>query len=240
MQKPFVFKQFSIQHNKCAMKIGTDGVLLGSWASSLIKSPVNILDIGSGTGVIGLMMAQRYPSTHIEAIEIDEKAFEQTVENFENSPWSDRLFCYHASFQEFFTEVDDEKYDLIVSNPPFYNGTNKTNNEQRNKARFEDALPFEHLLYGTSKLLSHEGNAVFIIPIDQEEKFLNIAKEMYLFPIQVTHVQGNKNSKPKRSLLNLSFNKTENTTSSKLILEQERHVYTPEYKKLVEDFYLNL
>ena len=240
MQKPFVFKQFSIEQDKCAMKIGTDGVLLGSWASPTAEDPNNILDIGSGTGLISLMLAQRYPSTYIEAVEIDDNAFEQTVENFENSPWGDRLFCYHASFQEFFDEVDEEKYDLIVSNPPFYNGTNKTNSEQRNKARFEDALPFEHLLFGTSKLLSNEGNASFVIPIDQEEKFLTIAKKMHLFPSQIIHVQGNKKSKPKRSLVNLSFDKTESIVIKKLTLEEERHVYTPEYKKLVEDFYLKL
>ena len=240
-QQPFKFKQFTINQDKCAMKIGTDGVLLGAWTKSTItEEPFNVLDIGTGTGVISLMIAQQFASTQIEALEIDENAFEQAVENFENSPWNDRLFCYHASFQEFFAEVDDEKYDLIVSNPPFFNASQKSDDKQRNIARFEDALPFEHLLFGTSKLLSENGTAAFIIPNDQEGKFLQIAEKMHLFPQSITHVQGNANSPIKRSLIKLSFKKLSHVSSATLILEKERHIYTEDYKKLVKEFYLNL
>jgi tRNA1Val (adenine37-N6)-methyltransferase len=118
MSLPFHFKEFSIHQDRCAMKIGTDGVLLGAWAT--INPDANqILDLGAGTGIIALQLAQRNAFADIDAIEIDDAAFEQCTDNFENSPWADRLFCYHASAQEFATEMN-EAYDLIVSNPPFY------------------------------------------------------------------------------------------------------------------------
>ena len=126
------------------MKIGTDAVLLGAW-SSLKNNPFSVLDIGSGTGVLSLMLAQRSNSEIIDALEIDANAYEQCVENFENSPWSDRLFCYHASLQEFVDEIE-ENYDLIISNPPFYSEDYKSKTPQRDLARFEDALPFKHLI----------------------------------------------------------------------------------------------
>lgn len=240
MSKPFQFKKFSIEQDQCAMKIGTDGVLLGAWVKPEI-APLNILDIGTGTGIISLMLAQRFPSTQIEALEIDEAAFEQAVTNFENSPWGDRLFCYHASFQEYFQEVDDEKYELIISNPPFFNATQKSHNEQRNKARFEDALPFEHLLYGASKLLAEEGIFALIIPYDQEQNVLKIAQKMHLQPLRITHVKGHKTAHIKRSLLELKFTVTKNKNlTNELILEKERHLYTDDYSKLVKDFYLKL
>ena len=114
----FKFKQFAVNQDKCGMKIGTDSVILGAW-TSLRKNPKSILDIGSGTGILALMMAQRSNIELIDAIEIDHNAYEQCVENFENSPWSHRLFCYHASLLEFTNETEDT-YDLILSNPPFY------------------------------------------------------------------------------------------------------------------------
>ena len=152
MDKPFIFKQFEIHQDRCAMKIGTDSVLLGSWAS-IENNPSSILDIGAGTGVLALMMAQRHRSETIDAIEIDDDAYEQCVENFEQSPWGDRIFCYHASLEEFVDEIED-RYDLIISNPPFYSDTYKSENEQRDLARFSDAMPFRHLVESVSKLLS--------------------------------------------------------------------------------------
>jgi len=111
------------------MKIGTDGVLLGAW-TSLENSPNSVLDIGAGTGILSLMLAQRSTAESLDAFEIDENAYEQCVDNFEQSPWGDRLFCYHASLEEFTNEID-EKYNLIVCNPPFYAETFKTKNSQR-------------------------------------------------------------------------------------------------------------
>jgi len=136
--KPFEFKQFTILQDRSAMKIGTDGVLLGAW-TPLEPSVNSILDVGTGTGVIALMLAQRCDSEIIDGLEIDSEAYEQAVENFEASPWGDRLFCYHASFQEFFEEIEEE-YDLIISNPPFYVEDVKTTSKQRNIASFQKKL----------------------------------------------------------------------------------------------------
>ena len=134
MSKPFRFKQFSVSQEYCAMKIGTDSVLLGAWAR-LDSQPNSILDIGAGTGVLALMLAQRSGAELIDAIEIDDAAYEQCVGNFEASDWGDRLFCYHASLDEFTEEIEDQ-YDLIISNPPFYTDTFKTENEERNQGTF--------------------------------------------------------------------------------------------------------
>ena len=238
MSKPFQFKQFSIAQDRCAMKIGTDGVLLGGW-SSQHKSPYSILDVGTGTGVISLMLAQRFPDAQIEAIEIDENAFEQCVQNFENSDWGDRLFCYHASFQEYFQEVDDEKYDLIISNPPFFKPHQKSGNEQRDLARFEDALPFEHLVYGASKLLDDHGTFAVVIPFTEEKQFIKLANKVHLQPQKITRVRGHKNADIVRSLIELGFEK-QTPVIDELIIEIDRHVYTEAYKNLLDEFYLNL
>lgn len=219
------------------MKIGTDGVLLGAWAS-IQHQPETILDIGTGTGILALMLAQRSVAHTIEALEIDDDAFEQAAENFENSPWADRLFCYHAGFIEFIEEVDD-KYDLIVSNPPFYVENYKTKNSKRDLARFTDALPFNHLLYGTAKLLSENGKATFIIPYTEEKNFIAMAAEVKLYPNNIVRVKGNPNSSLKRSLLEFSFQQTP-ITSTELTIETSRHQYTSAYIDLTKNFYLKL
>ena len=175
MAKPFQFKQFSIAQDRCAMKVGTDSVLLGAW-SNLDAAPKTILDIGAGTGILALIMAQRSAAELIDAIEIDADAYEQCVHNFENSDWGDRLFCYHASLEEFVDEIEDT-YDLIISNPPFYTDDFKSGNKARDKARFEEALPFKVLLSSASKLLSSTGQLNVIIPFSEEERFISIAKK---------------------------------------------------------------
>ncbi|HSN49268.1 MAG TPA: methyltransferase, partial [Flavobacterium sp.] len=184
----FSFKQFSIKQDQCAMKIGTDGVLLGAW-TPIENNPNSILDIGTGTGIIALMLAQRSSANQIDALEIDENAYEQSVDNFENSPWSDRLFCYHAGLDEFVEEPEDE-YDLIVSNPPFHTEDYYSNNEQRDLARFQDAMPFEDLIEAAALLLSENGIFAVIIPYKEEGNFVALAKEYELYPLKITHVKG--------------------------------------------------
>lgn len=235
--KPFQLKQFTIAQDRCAMKIGTDGILLGAW-TPLEKNIDAVLDIGAGTGIIALQLAQRSTTQVIDAIEIDVDAYEQCTENFENSPWNDRLFCYHASFQEFVSEMDDS-YDLIVSNPPFFTETYQTRDAARNKARFEDALPFEHLLIGVTHLLSENGNFTTIIPKQVEISFIKLANDLGLFLNRVCYVQGTPNTAIKRCLLQLSFEEKSLETQH-LIIETERHNYTKEYITLVKDFYLKM
>lgn len=236
-EQPFRFKQFSIQQDQCAMKIGTDGVLLGAWAA-IEHAPFSILDIGAGTGVISLMLAQRCNAETIEAIEIDDKAYEQCVENFEASDWSDRLFCYHASVQEFAHEIDDT-YDLIVSNPPFYSEDYKTENKSRDIARFQDSMPFEHLIKCVSKLLSENGRFCTIIPFKEENRLKNMAKKQNLYANKIVRVKGTPTSSIKRSLMEFSFHE-KRIEISELAIEMERHAYTKDYINLTKDFYLNL
>ena len=237
MSKPFKFKEFSVNQDQCAMKIGTDAVLLGAWAS-LETNPFAILDIGAGTGVLGLMLAQRSHAEVIDAIEIDDDAYEQCVDNFELSPWGDRLFCYHASLEEFAEEIDDE-YDLIICNPPFYAEDYKTENESRDLARFQDAMPFNHLLESISILLSPEGSFNVIIPFNEEENFIKLANNFLLFPNRICRVKGNPETEIKRSMLAFSFRESETTTTD-LIIETERHQYTQDYINLTKDFYLKM
>jgi tRNA1Val (adenine37-N6)-methyltransferase len=233
----FKFKQFHVNQNQCAMKIGTDGVLLGAW-TPLINNPLNVLDIGAGTGILSLMLAQRSYAEQIDAIEIDENAYEQCVENFEASPWGDQLFCFHAGLDEFVDEPEDE-YDLIISNPPFHSEDFKTDDSQRDLARFQDALPFEELIEAAALLLSDNGIFSVIIPFKEEAKFVSMCKELDLFPLKITRVKGTPTSEIKRSLL--AFSRIDQTPLiDELTIEISRHHYTPEYIELTKDFYLKM
>jgi tRNA1Val (adenine37-N6)-methyltransferase len=220
------------------MKIGTDGVLLGAWAP-IEHHPYSILDIGTGTGIIALMLAQRSAAEQIDALEIDEEAYEQATDNFENSPWNDRLFCFHAGLDEFVEEPEDE-YDLIVSNPPFHPEDYKSSNDQRDLARFQDAMPFEDLIEAADLLLSENGILAVIIPFKEEEKFLNLAYEYELYPLKITRVKGTPTTEIKRSLMAFSRNHTTDFPQGELIIETARHIYTPEYTALTKDFYLKM
>lgn len=237
MNKPFKFKQFTVNQDRCAMKVGTDGVLLGAW-TSVDKQPFSILDIGAGTGILALMLAQRSDANIIEAIEIEANAFEQCVENFENSPWNDRLFCYHASLLEFVDAVEDT-FDLIVCNPPFYSEDFKTITNSRDLARFQDAMPFEHLVYAASKLLTKNGLFSVVLPYKETSKFTALAKDYGLFPARICKVKGHATSKVKRCLIEFSYQNTD-CKISELIIETSRHNYTNAYVNLTKDFYLKM
>lgn len=236
-KQPFLFKKFKVQQDQCAMKIGTDAVLLGAW-TSIENHPFSVLDIGSGTGILALMLAQRSTAEIIDALEIDDQAYEQCVDNFEQSDWGDRLFCYHASLDEFVDEIEDH-YDLIICNPPFYSEAYKTNNPSRDLARFQDALPFEHLIEGVSNLLSNTGVFTVILPYKEEARFITLASEVQLFLNKRLHVQGSPNSEIKRSLLEFSFRESETKTET-LVIENQRHDYTKDYINLTKDFYLKM
>lgn len=235
----FQFKQFSINQDKCAMKVGTDGVLLGAWVP-LEHHPYSILDIGAGTGLIALMLAQRSTAEQIDAIEIEDEAYEQAVENFEDSPWGDRLFCYHAGLDEFVDEMEDEEYDLIVSNPPFYSEDYSSGNAERDMARQAASMPFNELAEAASLLLSGEGIFALILPYKEEEGFVRMAEEYSLFPYKITRVKGTLQSEIKRSLIAFKKTPQDMVETGELIIETARHQYTPEYTALTQDFYLKM
>lgn len=238
--KPFEFKEFTVHQDKTAMKVGTDAVLLGAWCN-LGDFPDTMLDVGSGTGVISLMLAQRSDAMTIDAVEVDGDAYQQTVENFEQSDWGDRLFCYNASFVEFAEEMseEEEEYDIIVSNPPFYTDNYETEDLARNKARFTSSLSFEELLKGVSEILSENGRFSTIIPFKEEVDFIKLAKKHNLYLNRVCRVKGNPMSEIKRSLLELSFTES-SIQEEELIIETKRHQYTDAYINLTKDFYLKM
>lgn len=219
------------------MKVGTDGVLLGAWIS-LANQPDTILDVGAGTGLIALQMAQRSHAQTIDAVELDNNAYEQCVENFEASPWADRLFCYHASFNEFVAEMD-EAYDLIVCNPPFYKTDVASKNKARDMARQAQSLPMIDLLEGVGKLLNENGSFAVVLPLDAVEETISLAVRQQLYPNRFIKVRGNPSSSYKRALLQFSTIKSLCVTTT-LTIENQRHNYTPEYQNLTQPFYLKM
>ena len=217
------------------MKVGTDGVILGAWAP-IDHHPQRILDIGAGTGLIALMLAQRSDAQEIDAVELDENTYEQCVENFEISPWGDRLFCYHADIREL-ADDPEEPYDLIVANPPYFSEDTLPYNPSRALARNNELLPFKDLLEAVQILLAQEGKFAVIIPFKEEENFVGLAQKLELFPQIITRVKGNATSEIKRSLLCFS-KKNSLKETHELILEKKRHYYTDQFKELVREFYL--
>ena len=239
MSTPFHFKQFSVQQDRCAAKIGTDGVLLGAW-TALYDHPQSILDIGTGTGIIALQLAQRSTATTIDAVELNPDAYEQAVSNFEHSPWNDRLFCYHADLLEFAAEID-ETYDLIVSNPPFYEPHHKSDHSPRDLARFDDALPFTQLLQAVVDLLNPQGQFAVIIPYSRAAYFISLAAKVDLVPSRITQVRGMAHTPIKRSLIQFTFRENESDCiNEELVIEKSRHQYTEAYIQWVKDFYLKM
>ena len=234
----FQFKQFNVEQDKCAMKVGTDSVLLGAWCP-IDNNPISVLDIGAGTGILSLMLAQRTNAEQIDSVEIDEEAYEQCVSNYENSPWSDRLFCYHAGLDELVEDPEDE-YDIIISNPPFYSEDFKTESAQRDLARFQDALPFEDLVEAADLLLSENGIFAVVIPFKEEEKFIDLCAEFELYPVKVTRVKGSHKTPIVRSLMAFKRYELSVLEADELVVEINRHEYTDDYINLTKDFYLRM
>ncbi|MGV0756064.1 tRNA1(Val) (adenine(37)-N6)-methyltransferase [Empedobacter brevis] len=233
-RKPFRFKQFEIFQDKTAMKVGTDGVLLGAWSN--LETGDNILDIGAGTGLISLMLAQRFPNSRVDAIEIDYDAFLQAKENFEHSIFSERLKIKNTSLQVY---LSDKKYDLIVSNPPFFTVNNSVDFDARKQARQQETLTFAELIEKSAKLLHKEGVASFIIPYDQMDVFCEKTAQNDLKLSRIVYVKGNSSSPIKRVLLEFSFQERI-VRKEELVIERERHQYTNEYISLTKDFYLKM
>ena len=233
----FQFKQFSVKQDRCAMKIGTDAVLLGAWCP-IDNNPKSVLDIGAGTGILSLMMAQRTNAQQIDAIEIEDEAYEQCVDNFESSVWSETLFCFHAGLDEFVAEPEDE-YDLIICNPPFYSENFKSENAARDLARFEDALPFEELIEAADLLLSENGFFVVIIPNKERERFVSLCENVDLYPFKITNVKGTLSTEIKRCLMAFARTKTD-FIEEELSIEISRHEYTNDYVDLTKDFYIKM
>jgi tRNA1Val (adenine37-N6)-methyltransferase len=228
----FKFKKFSIIQEKSAMKVGTDGVLLGCWVSC--EKANNILDVGCGTGLITLMLGQRILIGNVTGIDIDKIASQEAQLNISNSDWKEKIEIKHTSLQEFTSQL---KFDLIVSNPPFF-PQNKSQ-QSRDIARHTNRLSFEDLIYNAAKLLSKKGIFSVIIPKDSEEYFCKIAATHKLYCNRVCYIKGNEVSEVKRVMMEFTFFISIILTEY-LTIERSRHNYTDKYIQLCKDFYLKM
>lgn len=216
------------------MKVGTDGTLLGAWVD--ISSCKRILDIGTGTGLIALMIAQRNKDAIIDAIDIDLDACTQASENVNNSLFSKQIIIHHASFQSF-TKTIKASYDLIVSNPPYFTDSLKSPEKKRNLARHNDALTLSELINFSSTLLSTHGRIALILPYHERDKLLHYAALNRLYCVRQTNVIPTAGGQPKRLLTELSPQNSHSIPED-LTLEQTRNQRTEEYQILTKDFYL--
>lgn len=228
----FTFKKFTVHHDRCAMKVGTDGVLLGAWTN--LGKAGRILDIGTGTGLIALMLAQRSTEALLTAIDLDKEAVSQAQENITASPWGNRIEVF---LQDICTYEPTVRFDIIVSNPPYFVNSLKCPDNQRNTARHTDTLDARQLIGKAAELLAPEGQFSLILPAEQTEEIRNLAHETGLYLSHHTAVVTRPGLPPKRSLM--EFRKTKTACQSdELVIELERHVYSEAYQALTKDFYL--
>lgn len=232
----FQFKQFTVHHDICAMKVGTDGVLLGAWTD--VKNASRILDVGTGSGILALMMAQRNLSADILAIDVNDKAVEQAVVNIKNSPFSDKIKVDHVSFQQLATD-NKYVYDLIVTNPPYFVDSLKSPDKSRTEARHSTGLNLNDLFYFSKQIISENGSLSMILPFDQKMNALAEANSCGWFLLRSTDVYPKPNSKPKRVLLEFTTNEF-SKIEEELTIEIERHIYSEDYISLTKDFYIKM
>ncbi len=230
----FQFRQFRIEQERCAMKVGTDGVLLGSWVS--MPESGCILDIGTGTGLIALMAAQRTnASVYIKGVELDKMAAQQAKENVKLSPWSERIQIMESDILDFETEL---KFDCIVSNPPYFQHTKPQRSSSHVLARHTDSLSFELLIEVVNKLLKNEGVFALVIPAEAVAKVIALAGKKGLHVIRYCRILGKEGGGEVRRLMEFSRIKT-NCLVEELAVRATNGAHAAEYKKLTRAFYLN-
>lgn len=231
----FQFKQFRIQQDRTAMKVGTDGVLLGAWAQAPDNSSTRFLDIGTGTGLIALMLAQRFPKSKITAVEIDEQATHQAQENVANSPWNSRISVIQSDIRSFSSE---NLFDLIVTNPPYFLNSSSAPNQSRSRARHNVSLDPLSLPALAEKFLSDQGLFNLILPANLSNQMILSAEAAGLFPAKRTNIHPNPGKPAKRALLSFQRKQQPVKEDSLIIEMQKRHEYSPAYRNLTKDFYL--
>jgi len=230
------------------MKVGTDGVLLGAWAdvskyTNEKDTLYSIIDIGCGTGIIALMLAQRASLTHdmfqIDAVEIDTSAAEQAQENFEASPWSKHITIHSMSMQEYEQKEDSRKFDLIVSNPPFYNATLKPDDKGRAIARHKDALHISEIVRFARERLENHGKLALIYPTDYDSEVMTAAVLLGLHPVRICDILTKVGKPCKRRMTEFSSDNLP-LLREQLTIRNADGKYTDEYRRLTDEFYLHL
>ena len=239
MKRPyFQFKQFDIYHDECAMKVGTDGVLVGAWAN--VTDAQNILDIGTGTGLITIMAAQRNSTAQITGIDIDESAYRQALKNAKLCKWQSRIKIKHSSLQNFLTEENKLSFQSIVSNPPYFNAGTQAPNNKRQTARHTQSLSYQELIEGVNHLLADNGKFSVILPHQEGLLFQKIASQFQLYLSRITNVHSKK-GKPTERLLQEFQKRKQPLQKEKLIIQHEaRNDWTTEYVLLTQSFYLKM
>jgi tRNA1Val (adenine37-N6)-methyltransferase len=230
----FRFKQFAVKHDRCAHKVGTDGVLLGAWID--VSHANRILDIGTGSGVIALMLAQRSSAeTHIDAIDISQEDCQQARENIADSPWPDKIRIENISFQKF----ESDPYDLIVSNPPFFIDSAKPPKEERTRARHTESLPPVELLTHAKRLLSPGGKLCIILPITEGKSMITQAESLGWHCTRFCEFRARDTKPVERLLFQLQLS-DQGIKNESLILYEYDEEWTTDYKNLTREFYLKL
>lgn len=233
-QNSFNFKRFSLSNERSAMKITTDGVILGAWADAV--GCKRVLDVGTGTGLIALMVAQRNPDAIIDAVEIEPVAAEEAGANAKNSPWAGRIVVHNADFKTFRPEV---RYDLIVSNPPYYNTGIKAPDSSRAMARHHDSLDFADILNRAGELLEDDGLISLIAPLSREDDIIFSATLAGLNVVRLAKFSSREGLEPSRMLIELSRMKVSAKYTSFAIHDSDG-AYTSEFINMTKDFYINL
>lgn len=229
----FHFKHFSLNHDRSTMKVGTDAILLGAWMD--VKPTDWVLDIGTGCGVLPLMLAQR-GIAKVHAVDLDEASALEAAENFQASQWSRQLFAFHADVRKFTMQC---AYDLIISNPPFFINSFKCDADRRNQARHNDiSLTFNDLIASVRRLLKSDGRFALVLPERESQEFLPLAEQGNLFLYRKENIVPIEGKSPNRVNLELRYGKPQTINTSELIIRHEDGSFTEEYDKRVSDFYL--
>jgi tRNA1Val (adenine37-N6)-methyltransferase len=232
----FQFKQFLVNQDKCAMKVCTDACVLGAWAE--MSDSTQILDIGAGTGLLSLMAAQRYPSARIDAVELDEDAYHQAVDNVAASPFAKQISLFNTAIQEFSPAY---RYDCIITNPPFFQSDLLSPDLQKNRAHHSTSLTFEDLLTSIDRLLKQNGQFYILLPTDEADTFLRKSTALNWFVTRNLTLQHNKDKKPFRRIMSLSrtyFAENEINNGVLNIYGKDSKVYDPDFVQLMKDFYM--
>jgi tRNA1Val (adenine37-N6)-methyltransferase len=231
----FYFKQFKVEDGRSTMKVGTDAVLLGAAAD--LHSVTRILEIGTGSAVITLMLAQR-SNALIDAVDIDADSAEQAKTNVLNSPWRDRIKILHASLQDY-AKNNEEKYDLVVSNPPFFTRSLKSPSDRRNLSRHNDSLSFGELISGSLRLMLPDASLWIILPVKEANEFINEAASQGLFPLKIIKIYSKPSGCQQRNIIHLKRKSTEKLKEEIIAIRTDDGIYSREYIDLTREFYLD-
>ncbi len=231
----FECKQFVVHQDHALMKVGTDAILLGAWVSKVSENATKILDIGTGTGIIALMMAQAYPQSKVVGVEVDELALRDARRNFDNQ-WKDRLHLVEDRVQDY---RPSHTFDLIISNPPFFSGGTLSDNASRNAVRHTMKLSHNDLLRSVQRLISPNGHFALVLPFLEGYRFIEIARTYGLFPSQICHVQPKENDKENRLLIMFGNQQIQNPAEANLCLRNNDNSYTQSYRDLCEGYLIS-